>query len=58
MVVLVPVEPESGDDSGIGVFPFHKVDNGSFDTFDMRLVKSKNPALETSTVNECCIEIK
>jgi hypothetical protein len=55
---MVPVEPESGDDSGFGVFLFHEVDNGLFDTFDSRLVKSKKPSLEASTVNDCCMEIK
>ena len=55
---MFPVEPESGDDRGFGVLLFHKVDNGPFDTFDTRLVKSKKPALEISTVNECCMEIE
>ena len=55
---MFPVEPESGDDRGFGVLLFHKVDNGLFDTFDTRLVKSKKPALETSMVNECCMEIE
>ena len=55
---MFPVESESGDDRGFGVLLFHKVDNGPFDTFDTRLVKSKKPALETSTVNECCMEIE
>jgi hypothetical protein len=55
---MVPVEPESGDDSGFGVFLFHEVDNGLFDTFYTRLAKSKKPTLETSIVNECCMEIK
>jgi hypothetical protein len=55
---MVSVEPESGDDSGFGVFLFHEVDNGPFDTFDTSLVKSKKPSLEASTVNECYMEIK
>jgi len=44
---MVPVEPESGDDSSFLVFVvLHKIYNELFDTLDTSLVKSKKSALK------------